>query len=92
MRLILVANETSLTALKLTLQCHQKVRMPRKVILMIDPRHIRNVMRGATGVTLQGFQILCLPRKIDCQNTRQMYLKAARDLQGGRSENDPIRP
>ena len=68
--LIVVTHETSFAlrgATEVTLQRHQILRLPRKMIIMIDPRHINETlftMRGATGVILQRHQILRLPRKI----------------------------
>ena len=47
--------------------CHEILRLPRKIALMIDPRHIWNVIYNARSnrvVTLQHHQILHLPRKV----------------------------
>ena len=67
--LICVTYETLYTmrgATEVSLQHHQTLRLPRKMTLMIDPRHIWKVltMRGATGVILQHHRILRLPRKM----------------------------
>ena len=51
-------------ATRVTLQLHQILRLPRKMILMVDTCNSTSfTMRGATRVTLQLHQILRLPRK-----------------------------
>ena len=51
-------------ATRVTLQLHQILRLPRKMILMVDICNSTSfTMRGATRVTLQLHQILRLPRK-----------------------------
>ena len=88
-------------ATSITFQVHQMLRLPRKMTLMIDLRHIWNVtftMRRATSITLQPHQILRLPRKIAFQNLREIvrkqlkcHLQCAADsnMIRTRSEHDP---
>ena len=66
------------------LQHHQILRLPRKMTVMTDPRHIWNAMkryetlftmRGTTGGILQHHQILRLPRKMILQNFREISRK-----------------
>ena len=102
--LILVTYETSFTmrgATGITLQPHQILHLPRKMILMSDVRHIYETsftMRGATGITFQPHQILRLPRKIALQNLRKICRKqlkrqfqcaANSTMIQTRSEHDP---
>ena len=50
-----------------TIQPHQILRLPRKMNVIDDMRHIGNSfpMRGASKVTPQPLQILHLPRKMN---------------------------
>ena len=60
------------------LQHHQILRLPRKMTVMTDPRHIYETlftMRGTTGGILQHHQILRLPRKMILQNFRNISPK-----------------
>ena len=91
---------------KVTLQPHQMLLLPRKMMRIIDCRRIWNViytMRRATGITLQPHQILCLPRKSALQNLseilrerlkRQFQCAADSTMIRTWSEHDPtmIRP
>ena len=64
--LIRVSHETSFTmrgATNFTRQLHQILRLPRKMNLMIDPRHIWNVIYNARSNKLH--QILRLPHKMN---------------------------
>ena len=66
--LIVVAYEKSFTMRRATgiaLQPHQILRLPRKMTLMIDLRHIWNVIAQSNRhYTLEPHQILRLPRKM----------------------------
>ena len=72
--LISVTYETSFTmcgATSITLQPHQMLPLPRKMMRIIDCR-TSFTMRGATGITLQPHQILRLPRKSALQNLSEI--------------------
>ena len=78
-------------ATEAALQHHQILRLPGKMNLMMNARHVWNViytMRGATECTLQHHQIITSPAtKNDSPRFQRNFLKTAemRD----RSENDP---
>ena len=107
--LILVTYETLFTMRGTTgviLQHHRILRLPRKMTVMTDPRHIWSViyMRGTTDGILQHHRILRLPRKLTLENFTKIsrkkqlkrHLQCATDprmIRAG-SEQDPrmIRP
>ena len=83
--LIRIRYETSFTMLRVTLQLHQILRLPRKVTLMMLLTYETSfTMRGATLVTVQHHQILRLPRnsefKMSAENPwiASAYIKTIR--------------